>query len=82
MDKFEVQRVHCPKFHGRVSDVIIDSQHSSKVLAVDDEGNVHYVTGDRYLQGQGSGVFSLYDCSICSYVYNDMRLVLEKCVGL
>jgi WD40 repeat protein len=40
MEKLEVQRMDCPKFEGRVTSVVVDSQQSSRILVADEDGTV------------------------------------------
>jgi hypothetical protein len=40
LDTMVVQPMHCPKFVGEVTAVIVDSQHSAKVLVADQDGTV------------------------------------------
>lgn len=40
LEKMETQRMECPKFEGRVTTAVIDSQQSTRVLVADEEGTV------------------------------------------
>mmetsp|Transcript_147240 Transcript_147240/g.274274 ORF Transcript_147240/g.274274 Transcript_147240/m.274274 type:complete len:597 (-) Transcript_147240:128-1918(-) len=40
LEKLEVTRMDCPKFEGRVTNAVIDSQQSSRVLIADEDGTV------------------------------------------
>jgi len=44
LERFEVRRMRCSKFEGRISAAIVDSQQSSRVLAADDRGAVWVFT--------------------------------------
>lgn len=40
LEKLEVKHVDCPRFEGRVTAAVLDSQQSSRVLAADENGTV------------------------------------------